>query len=43
VRLAGFSTNGREWIANGMCSMFISVVTYQVMSTPASLDLADLT
>ncbi len=29
VRMAGFSTSGREWIANGMCSAFISIVTYQ--------------
>jgi len=30
VRLAGFSTHGREWIANGMVSCFISIITYQV-------------
>ena len=30
VQVAGFSQSGREWIANGMCSAFISVVTYQV-------------
>ena len=30
VRLAGFSTQGREWIANGMCSCFIAIITYQV-------------
>jgi hypothetical protein len=32
VRLAGFSNEGREWIANGMCSFFISFLTYQVYS-----------
>ena len=30
VRVAGFSKHGREWLANGMVSAFISVVTYQV-------------
>ena len=30
VRLAGFSQHGREWIANGMVSCFIAVITYQV-------------
>jgi len=30
VRVAGFSTSGREWIANGMCSFVISFLTYQV-------------
>ena len=28
--MAGFSKHGREWLANGMVSAFISVVTYQV-------------
>jgi hypothetical protein len=30
VRVAGFSKHGREWVANGMVSTFISIVTYQV-------------
>ena len=30
IRLAGYSHRGREWIANGMVSCFVSVVTYQV-------------
>ena len=30
VRVAGFSKHGREWVANGMVSAFISIVTYQV-------------
>ena len=30
VRMAGFSQHGREWIANGMVSTFISFITYQV-------------
>lgn len=30
VMLAGFSAKGREWLANGMCSFFISFLTYQV-------------
>ena len=30
LRFAGFSTLGREWIANGIVSSFISVVTFQV-------------
>ena len=30
VYLAGFSKSGREWIANGFCSFFISVITFQV-------------
>ncbi len=30
VRMAGFSTHGREWVANGMVSCFIGIITYQV-------------
>jgi len=30
LRLAGFSAVGREWIANGIVSTFISFITYQV-------------
>ena len=30
VLLAGFTVKGREWVANGFCSAFISVITFQV-------------
>ena len=30
MRFAGFSTSGREWIANGFCSFLIGLLTFQV-------------
>ena len=30
VQIAGFSESGREWIANGFVSFFISTITFQV-------------
>ena len=32
IRLAGYSHRGREWIANGMVSCFVSLVTFQVFA-----------
>ena len=37
VRVAGFSKHGREWVANGMVSAFISIVTYQVTKRVSQL------
>jgi len=37
VRLAGFSAQGREWIANGFSSTIISFLTFQVYTNMTRL------
>ena len=37
VLLAGFSANGREWIANGFVSTLIGVITFEVARAEARL------
>lgn len=40
VRLAGFSKNGREWIANGLTSTVISFLTFKVYANMTRLEWA---
>jgi len=40
VRLAGFSKNGREWIANGLSSTVISFLTFKVYANMTRLEWA---